>query len=164
MVELIRWPSEAVRRDQLAARGVPRLLLIDEGSSPPAMALGIEDWIRVPADERDLFVRMARLERQVSTQVPTLPALDDLVVRNGDLWIALSPREAGILAPLLQNFGKLVTTDEIGASGWDDGVPRSLRSRMRHLRTRVAEVGLKISTVRGRGFILEFDHDEGRDQ
>jgi DNA-binding winged helix-turn-helix (wHTH) protein len=159
-VELVRWPSEAVRRDHLASVGVPRLLLIEEGCSPPAIALGIEDWIRVPADERDLFVRMARLARQHQALHPQMPTLDDLVLRNGDRWTALSPREAGILVPLLNNFGKLVTRDEIGASGWADGRPRSLSSRMRQLRKRLAEVGLQISTVRERGFILDF-HVEG---
>jgi DNA-binding winged helix-turn-helix (wHTH) protein len=139
-------------------------LLIEEGCAPPSVALGIEDWIRVPADERDLFVRMARLERQHQALQPSLPTLDDLVLRNGDRWTALSPREAGIIVPLLDNFGKLVTREEMGASGWEDGVPRSLSSRLRHLRKRLAEVGLQISTVRRRGFILEFDIDTTIDE
>ncbi|MEY2430811.1 MAG: two-component system, OmpR family, response regulator [Acidimicrobiaceae bacterium] len=91
---------------------------------------------------------------------PTAPVLDDLLLRNGDRWVALSAREAGIILPLVNNFGRLVTLEEIGAAAWEDGVPKAFRSRLRQLRRRVAEVGLLISTVRGRGFILEFDDDD----
>jgi DNA-binding response OmpR family regulator len=132
------------------------MLLVEDGYQPPTMALGVEDWIRVPADERDLFARMARLERRYRVLHPRMPTLDDLVLRNGERWVALSPIEAAIVGPLVNNFGRLVTHEEIGAAAWKDGVPRSFRSRLHHLRTRAAEVGLRISTVRQRGFVLEF--------
>lgn len=34
-VRLIRWPEQAAERDWCAARGLPRVLLVDEGAEAP---------------------------------------------------------------------------------------------------------------------------------
>src|SRR5262245_57590085 len=60
-VELVRWPAEAGRREQLAARGVPRLVLVEAGERLPPIDRD-EDWIRLPADERDVWARMRNLQ------------------------------------------------------------------------------------------------------
>lgn len=60
-VELVRWPAEADRRQALAAGGVPRLLLVERGSTSPPRLDDDEDWIRLPADERDVWARLDRL-------------------------------------------------------------------------------------------------------
>ena len=159
MVVVLRWPAEAVRRDELAASGIPRLLLVEHGSTPPQVQLGLEDWLRVPADERDMFLRIARLQRRYDADAAARLKLDDLVLRSNDRWVALSPIEAGLMVPLIAKFGELVTYETLG-SAWDDGVARSLRTRIRYLRSRLAEVGLRLTTVRGRGFILEPDTEE----
>jgi DNA-binding response OmpR family regulator len=163
LVELVRWPSEAVRRDQLAAADVPRLLLVEPDCPPPSVLLGIEDWIRLPADERDLFVRLARLEGRRSAQHRSVPVLEDLVLRFEDRWVSLPPVEAAIVAPLLRHFGELTTRDEIVESAWPDGQVRSLNSRIRVLRQRLAAVGLQLLTVRTRGFVVDIARNEEQD-
>jgi hypothetical protein len=55
-VEVVRWPAEAVRRDELAQRRQPRLLLVAEEELPPPLARD-EDWARITAPERDVEAR-----------------------------------------------------------------------------------------------------------
>lgn len=155
MVELVRWPSEARRRDELAAACIPRLLLVSADAAPPRELLGVEDWIRVPADERDLFVRIARLDARHRLDTAPRPVLDELVLRNEDRSVVLSPLEAAIVQPLLEQFGELVLRDAIIAAAWGDGIERSLSSHIRDLRVRLATVDLQLLTIRSRGFVLE---------
>lgn len=62
-VQLLRWPADAARREELKARQVHRLLLVDEDGTPPVLDPD-EDWIRVPTDERDISARLQRLARR----------------------------------------------------------------------------------------------------
>lgn len=62
-VEVVRWPAEARRRDQLAERRQPRLLLVAEGERPPPLARN-EDWARISAPEQDVEARRRRLARR----------------------------------------------------------------------------------------------------
>src|SRR5262249_4413529 len=153
--EIVRWPREAAKRDALATRGVARLLLVEAGESPPDVLLDAEDWLRVPADERDMFIRLSRLKARTRPPQPLSLELDDLVLRHNGRWVALSPIEAGLVAPLLARFGHFVATAELAGGAWDDGVARAMRTRVHCLRRRLAEVGLRLTTVRGRGYVLE---------
>jgi hypothetical protein len=60
-VELVSWPDEAARLDELRDRRLPRLLLVAADSAPPAVDDELEDWVRLPADPRDVEVRACRL-------------------------------------------------------------------------------------------------------
>ena len=62
-VEVLRWPAEAGRRAQLAARARPRVLLVEPGELPPPLDPE-EDWVRLPVPARDLRARRARLARR----------------------------------------------------------------------------------------------------
>ncbi len=157
IVQLVRWPDDATRRDELADAGIPRLLLVPERVPAPRLLIGLEDWIRVPADERDLFLRIDRLARRYRTPLASAPVLDDLVLRNADAWVALSPTEAAIARPLVDHFGELVLRDHLVASAWTDCVERSLNSVISDLRRRVGSVGLRLLTVRARGYLLEHE-------
>lgn len=57
---MLRWPADAARRDELAERRLPRLLLVAEGVLPPRLDPD-EDWIRTPAGERDVWARLRAL-------------------------------------------------------------------------------------------------------
>jgi len=102
-VELLRWPAEADRRQQLADRKVPRLLLVEAGVMPPPLD-DDEDWICVPADERDIGARLRRLARSSShEQERGRPRPDDdrLVLRHPEHTPELanacvSRRQAGV--------------------------------------------------------------------
>nr|MBA2281601.1 helix-turn-helix domain-containing protein [Acidimicrobiia bacterium] len=100
-VVLVRWPSGEAERTDLAASGVPRLLLVENGEAPPAVGDDLEDWIRVPAGDADLHARIAGLERRLRSRGPGVPAIDDdgvLRVQGG--WVPLPPVEARLTGAL----------------------------------------------------------------
>ena len=74
---VLRWPSDPARRRELADLGVPRLLLVDSDAPPPICTDPLEDWIRLPSDERDIDARMNTLRARASSSAPsTRPELD----------------------------------------------------------------------------------------
>jgi hypothetical protein len=167
-VELVRWPAEAVRRAELAAQGRPRLLLVEPGVAPPPVDRD-EDWIRLPADERDVSARLRRLD-VLDEQRRRRPRLagDDVLV-CGDLRVVLAPGDAPLLGPLVERFGELVLWDQLaavvgpaGASPEPGSAPTgpaptgpALRARVRRLRSRLGPAGLVVHAVRGRGVLLD---------
>ena len=159
-VTLVRWPSEQPRRERLAEEGLPRLLLIDSSEVPPTVVDGLEDWIRVPADDADIRARVATLQTRFDAVGSVAPVIDDDgVVRVGAAWVSLPPVEARITNALLDRFGAVVSRDALGRSGWPDGAPgrNALDVHVLRLRRRLAPLGLVIRTVRSRGYLLEAD-------
>jgi hypothetical protein len=59
------WPSEADRRAELTAAGVPRLLFVEPGELPPDQWELDEDWIRVGDPVEDVALRAATLRRRL---------------------------------------------------------------------------------------------------
>ena len=53
-VALLRWPDEERRLLELRSASTPRLLFVEPGGEPPASDDCLEDWVRVPVDEREL--------------------------------------------------------------------------------------------------------------
>jgi DNA-binding winged helix-turn-helix (wHTH) protein len=161
-VVLLRWPAEALRREQLRADAVPRLLLVDADAVVPMPPDDYEDWIRVPADAVDLHVRVETLQRRALALLAdrALPVLDDNeVLWVGAAWVSLPPVEAGFTRALLNRYGNVVGRDALARAGWPHGkVPgrNVLDVHVLRLRRRVAPLGLTIRTVRSRGYLLEF--------
>jgi hypothetical protein len=153
-VALVAWPEEAVRSAEVARAGQPQLLLVAPDAAPPPDWDRLTDWIRLPADERDVTARMTALQRRVTAAGP--PTLDEFdVLRRGGRWTALSPIEARIVQLLLANFGGVVPRRDLDAI-WANGMPgRSLDVRLTKLRERIAGLGLHIHTVRNQGLLLE---------
>lgn len=157
--EIVSWPTDDHRLADLRARGVPRLLVLEAGTLPPPVEDELEDWIWLPADERDLFARLRHLaaRRPGRHLAPDSVAIAD----DGTTWIAghrlhLPPAEAAILRCLAETPERLRTRDELTRAAWGD-VPhrrRSLDSRVFVLRRRIEAHGLAIHAVRGRGFVL----------
>ena len=157
-VALLRWPAEAVRRDSLAATGVPRLRLLEPGDSPPLPADCLEDWIRVPAPEADVRARTAGLAVRGGSHSHAVPDLDDHgVLRTAAGWVPLPPVEARLTEALLERFGAVASRDSLSRAGWPGGAPgrNALDVHVLRLRRRLSSVGLAIRTVRSRGYLLE---------
>ncbi len=163
-VELLRWPDEAERAHELAGAGRPCLLLVAEDAEPPTEWGRLTDWIRVPADDLDLWSRVAAL--QWRTKLAARPTIDesDLLWR-GTEWVALSPIEAAVLRALLESTGTVLSRRRLGAAGWTDGPPspRSVDTYVKRLRRRIEGLGLRIHTVRSRGYMLEVEGLEHAD-
>lgn len=158
-VTLLRWPAEADRRDELAAAGRARLLVVAADAAPPLVWDDLEDWVRDPADPVEVQTRLLTLEQRCTDDPPTSgPTLDaDGIVRWSGRWTGVPPIEARILAPLLAQQGSVVRRQDLLDAAWPDGVAseRVLDGRIKHLRGRLAPLGLAIRTVRGIGFLLE---------
>lgn len=156
-VALVHWPAEQDRREELRRTGQPRLLLVERGA-PPIPTDELEDWIRLPADDLDLRVRVEALRRRTDGDTGTVPALDDDgVLRMGDRWVSLPPVEARLTRALLERFGAVVSRDALARSGWPAGSPgrNALDVHVLRLRRRLAPLRLAIRTVRSRGYLLE---------
>jgi DNA-binding response OmpR family regulator len=157
-VVLVRWPAEEDRRVALRASGVARLLLLEDGASPPVADDDLEDWIRIPADEVDLHARVENLARRSRSRHDEQPVLDeDGVLRVGGGWVPLPPVEARLTAALVDRYGAVVSRDALARAGWPDGAPgrNALDVHVLRLRRRLAPLGLAIRTVRSRGYLLE---------
>jgi DNA-binding response OmpR family regulator len=174
-VEVLRWPGEADRREACAERQVPCLLLVEDGVAPPVSGRLLEDWMRVPADELDLVARVRRLDALARRSSADPPVVDEQgILHVGLEWTALSVAEASLARRLTADFGHLVARAELlaalnpsaGSSGVSsltglnsaaaaDRRPRTLDLQICRLRRRIAAVGLTISAVRGRGYVLE---------
>ena len=157
-VVLVRWPIERDRRDALAAEGEARLLLVEAGEQPPIPDDLLEDWIRVPADENDLQVRIEGIRRRSGAQPAKVPDLDpDGLLRLDGHWVSLPPVEARLMGALLERFGAVVSRENLAKAGWPRGAPgrNALDVHMLRLRRRIDPIGLAIKTVRSRGYLLE---------
>lgn len=157
-VELLRWPHQDDRRQALAARGRPRLLLVAPSDPPPVCDDTLEDWVRMPAPDDDVAARADALRRRVSSAVAGTPEIDaDGVVRLGRAWVALPPVEARIMGALVSRFETVVHRSQLAVAGWPDGAPgrNALDVHVLRLRRRVAPLGLVIRTIRSRGYLLE---------
>jgi DNA-binding response OmpR family regulator len=134
-------------------------MLVARDAEPPVAWGPLTDWLRLPADDRDIRARIDSL--QLKADRPPAPVLDDYdVVWRGARWVALSPVEARVLAVLLARGSTVVSRRELNTACWKDGVAseRAVDARLPRLRARIAPLGLSIRTIRSRGFLLEV-HD-----
>lgn len=157
-VVLLRWPLELERRERLRAAGRARLLLVEGRVPAPIPHDDLEDWIRVPADEADLRVRVEGLARRVLAVAAPAPVLDEHgVLRANGSWVSLPPVEARLTSALLDRFGAVVSREVLTSAGWPDGAPgrNALDVHVLRLRRRLSTLGLAIRTVRSRGYLLE---------
>lgn len=155
-VELLHWPRERERRAELHESNRPRLLLVDEDASPPITADPSEDWVRLPANHRDVQARVEALRRRTSAE----PTLDDGVLRTAIGWTSLPDLEARIVEVLLARFGKVADRQSLLTAGWPGENPSRnlLDVHLHRLRRRLDPIGLRIRTVRKRGYVLEPAH------
>jgi hypothetical protein len=150
-VALVHWPRDNARREQLAAARVPCLLLVEPEATPPVVELW-EDWIRLPADERDVSIRL----RGLALRVCRPEIVDNSILRNSYGIVTLSSQESAMAQALLQSQGRLVSREELERALWPDGVPtaRALDDLVYRLRRKVKPLQLSIFSARQRGFVL----------
>ncbi len=165
---LVRWPGDAGDRDRLLAQGMPRLLLVEPGSAPPEPVDGdyLEDWVRVPADDLDIQLRVRGLQARQRAAAIEQPHIDaDGILRFRDAWVALPPVEARLVAAMLRRPGTVVSRMALARAGWPDGAPgrNALDVHVLRLRRRIEPLGLAIRTVRARGYLLDLG-SESRQQ
>jgi two-component system OmpR family response regulator len=160
-VELVHWPRDEVLRRRLARAGVARLLLVEQDAAAPT-AVGVdEDWIRLPADERELWTRAERLCRLSAALDRELPVLHEgRVLTHGAGTVVLSKSEAVVIRLLLDSIGNVVPRQVLDDALWPAGAPRSgraLDALIERLRRRIVGLHLCIRSVRTKGFLIYMD-------
>lgn len=143
----------------LRESGKPRLLLVDDDAPAPVTPDPLEDWIRLPADDRDVRARLdsLTLRFQHTDASDGLTLDEDGLLRNGSNWVALPPIEARLIAGLMAKPGAVVSRDALLRAGWPGEQPNRnvLDVHVLRLRRRIEPLGLQIRTVRSRGYVLE---------
>jgi hypothetical protein len=154
-VTVLEWPEEAEEAEALAAAGVLRLLLVAPGVAPPVDWDLTSDWLRRPAEPRDVLARIETLQRRSDGGRPLRLDEDGLVWRGLD-WVPLGPLEVRLMAVFLENMHRVVKRTELVAAGWPGSARgvRTLDTTIQRLRARVSRLGLEIVNVRRRGFVL----------
>lgn len=157
-VELVRWPSQRDRRERLLAAGRPRLLLVEPEVPAPLITDLAEDWVRLPAERADVQARVESLVARLSHLDLTSPRIDEWgVVRYGGKQVTLPPLEARLASVLIEQFRCVTTRDQLTRVGWpgEDPGRNPLDVHILRLRRRVEPLGLRVRTVRSRGYLLE---------
>jgi hypothetical protein len=147
---LLRWPRDAERRRELRELGIPRLLLVAPAGPVPEVD-DDEDWVRLPADERELAARVAALRARRGGVT-----LRGTVLATGWGSATLSATEAAVVAALLRRAGAIVPRATLAeALGPHVAVtPRTVDDVIYRLRRRVRPLGLDVFASRGRGHLI----------
>jgi len=157
-VEILQWPLQDDRRRTLAVHRRPRLLLVGAAEPPPLCEDALEDWVRLPADDADVAARADALRRRATATSDGAPVIDgDGVMRFNGSWVTLPPVEARIMGALVERFGAVVQRSQLALAGWPEGAPgrNALDVHVLRLRRRIGGLGLVITTIRSRGYLLE---------
>ena len=157
-VELVRWPSQRDRRDRLRAASRPRLLLVEPDVPAPVVTDLAEDWVRLPAERADVQARLETLQARLSHLDLSCPRIDEWgVVRYGGRQTTLPPLEARLASVLVDQFRCVTTRDQLTRAGWpgEDPGRNPLDVHILRLRRRLEPLGLRVRTVRSRGYLLE---------
>jgi hypothetical protein len=149
-VMLVRWPEDGNEGLRLASSGVAVLYLIHGDDDPPTPTTCLEDWVRLPGDERDLRARVAALElRSLEHNSPPRVDADGRLHYRGR--VTLLPTDNVELARVLtERFGDVVPDDDLPASARP-----ALRPTMTQLRAELRTIGLSLRRVRRTGYRLQ---------
>jgi DNA-binding winged helix-turn-helix (wHTH) protein len=81
---------------------------------------------------------------------------DGGLLHSGNAWVALPDVEWRLMTPLVERIGQLVSREDLTAAGWPDREigATALNGRIKQARRRLEPLGLTITTVRGRGYVL----------
>ncbi len=158
-VELVQWPTDEDLLAELRRQQRPRLVLVPAGIAPPLTVDVLEDWIRLPAPDADIDVRVSVLaDRARGGSTAASPVIDENgLLRAGGAWVSLPPMEQRLMVALLDRYRAVVSREALARAGWPDGMPgrNVLDVHIVRLRRRLAPLGLVIRTVRSRGYLLE---------
>ena len=93
-VIVVRWPEEREEAARLIDAGAALLYLVSGDDDPPVLSNCLEDWVRVPGDERDLRARLAALELRAAAHVGPPWVTDDGLLHYRGKSVHLSQVEA----------------------------------------------------------------------
>lgn len=149
-VMLVRWPEDGDDGLTFARRGLAVLYVLESDAEPPPITSCLEDWVRIPGDERDLRARMSALEAR-SAAHQSLPWVDpDGSFHYSGQQVALPPDTVQIAEALVDRFGEVVADHDLPTES-----SRELRLLTTRLRARLRSVGIEVRRVGRRGYCLQ---------
>ena len=154
---VVEWPAQRAALETLESAGVPRLVVVDDGSEPPVSADCCQDWMWKSGGPREMRVRLHQLALRVLGHGHGQPELDALgMLRVGLRSVHLPGKEQALAAALLARFGHPVLREDLIRAAWPGGInrPNVLASRISSLRSRVAWLGLEIHGSSATGYCL----------
>ncbi|HEY2666705.1 MAG TPA: helix-turn-helix domain-containing protein [Actinomycetota bacterium] len=156
-VVIVRWPEEAAALEGLRTLGQPRLLLVAPNAAAPCTDDCDEDWIRLPAEDADMRVRISTVAARAArhAQPPEVKGDGRLTFRGH--WVGLTGIEEAVAQVLSEHFGEVVDhpTVEAAASVTRQPSPNALRVSISRLRKRIAPLGLVVRRVHNRGYVMD---------
>jgi hypothetical protein len=153
-VMLVRWPEDAAEGERFADSGIAVLYLVNYDDEPPSPTTCIEDWIRIPGDDRDLRARVAALELRAVTHDSSPHVDDEGRLHYRGRVIVVSPH-TDLVRMLTEQFGAVVPDHELANALRGGHASESLRAQMTQLRARLRPVDLVVRRVRRRGYLLQ---------
>jgi DNA-binding response OmpR family regulator len=133
------------------------LIVVGPDEDPVVVADDVEDWLRLPVDDRDVRMRLLRL-RDRATRLPRRPVLDGYSrLLFAGAWVGLSAIEERLARPLVDQFERVVSYRELLEAAWPGQHKDKiiLRPRITGLRRRVTTIGLELRSIRDVGHLLE---------
>jgi len=156
-VALIQWPSDEQLRAELAELRQPRLLLVESDAAPPECLDVLEDWVRLPVSRDDRNARIQTLLSRAGATDPDVPVLNG----NGSLEYQgritqLSAIQGDLARVMIERFGAVVSREALVAAAWPgaEATDNNLDVTIGRLRRQLETAGLRIRTVRSRGYLL----------
>ena len=124
------------------------------------LAAGADDYVAKPFDFAELFARLRVQEtRRADVAVFTFDA-ETRRASAGDLSATLTEREAGLLTYMMANRGRVISRGELFDNLWlaeggsSENVVDVYIGYLRRKLAPMADFGVAIRTVRGRGFLF----------
>jgi two-component system, OmpR family, phosphate regulon response regulator PhoB len=138
----------------------------DEADRVMGLELGADDYVTKPFSPRELVLRVAAVLRRAQSPAiagggrtlragPILVDLNALRVLVDDNELELTPTEYKLLVTLIERRGRVQTRRQLLEHAWEIHAQietRTVDMHVQRLRTKLAEHGVLIETVRGFGY------------
>jgi hypothetical protein len=160
-VVLLQWPAEAAEAQRLVRDGVPHLLLVADGETPPVTGACLQDWLALPATDAEIRARMLGLVQRAANhyRVPHVDELGHLSHRGRSVF--LSPIDQRLAHALIEHFGQVVAELDLIEAVWPEGATnQALRVHVSRLRQRIVPIGLRVKCVRSSGYVMTEGGDD----
>jgi hypothetical protein len=161
-VVVVCVPEQSEQLEVLRAADVPRLVVVAAGTEAPTVVGDREEWIRLPAEAADVLARLEALNARANSSEALRPSLDNHgLLRVGAAWVALSVTGEKLAEVFLADFGHVVPTSTLLRALEQDKTV-AVRQRISRLRRRIEPLGLAITFVPPRGYLMNFEMVEAK--
>ena len=146
------------RSRELRRAGLPRLLIVGPDDDPVIVPIDVEDWLRLPVDDRDVRMRLLRLRDRADPAAEPVRCWTATAgccsPAAGSGLSAVEERLARAAGGPLRPSGQLPRAPRGGLAGPGQGEDHPPAAH-HGLRRRVSTIGLELRSIRDVGHLLE---------